>query len=110
MKKIKRSSITKLITKDGIKDGHNECAQFLEDQVKDLLLHTSPLDQAVRDILLEEIDHIFTDKDNKRMLSIPNEKEVSAVLARANLLASPGCDGIPALFYKVCWNIVKKTL
>ena len=38
-KHIKRSAILKLQTEDGLLEGHTECANFLESQVGDLLLH-----------------------------------------------------------------------
>ena len=109
-KNMKRSSILKLQTEKGLIEGHSQCASFLEDQVGDLLLNPAPLDQVARDILLDEIKPVFTDRDNAKFAALPNEKEVKDVLSSSNLLAAPGTDGIPSLLYHECWDTMKKPL
>ena len=52
-KKIKRSSILKLDTSDGMLVGHDACATYLEDMVADLLLHPALLDQPAQNDLLQ---------------------------------------------------------
>ena len=63
-KNLKRSSIIKLLTESGIVEDHDKCANFLENQVAGLLLNTAPVDQTARNIMLGEVDQVFTDKDN----------------------------------------------
>ena len=41
-KHMKRSSILKLQTENGLIEGHEHCAAYLESQVGDLLLHPAP--------------------------------------------------------------------
>ena len=106
-KSMKRSAILKLQTEHGLLEGHDECANYLEDQVADLLLQPSVLHQAARDILLDEVEHVFTDADNENFAKIPDEKEVKKVLDSSNLLAAPGTDSIPSLLYHECWPIMK---
>ena len=91
----------------GLLEGHKDYASFLEEQVESLLLSSNPLDQDARDCLLDEVEHVFTDKDNIKFLAIPEEKEVKEVLSASNLLAAPGTDGIPALLYSECWDTMK---
>ena len=106
-KNMKRSSILKLQTEHGLLEGPDECACYLEDQVADLLLHPAPLHQAARDILLAEVEKVFTDSDNDTFAKIPDDKEIKKVLDASNLLAAPGTDCIPSLLYHECWPIMK---
>ena len=106
-KNIKKAAILKLQTERGLLQGHAECANYLEDQVADLLLHPAPLHQGARDCLLAEVQQVFSEEDNKKFLRIPDEKEVREVLNSSNLLAAPGTDGIPFLLYHECWQILK---
>ena len=103
-KHIKRSSILKLQTDEGIKEGHGECASYLEDQVGQLLLYPGVLDSVARHVMLQEVDKVFTDQDNSKLLSMPTPDEVRKVLAKSNLSAAPGSDGIPSLLYDKCWD------
>ena len=106
-KSLKRSSILKLQTEVGLLEGHAECAKYLEDQVADLLLQPAPIDQGARQVLLEEVGEVFTERDNETFAKIPDEKEIKQVLDTSNLLAAPGTDCIPSLLYQECWPILK---
>ena len=84
-KHLKRTSILKLQADEVLLEGHSECAAYLEDQVAQLLLHPHVPDQAARDCLLNEVDLVYTEEDNRRLLSTPNQAEVKQVLDNANL-------------------------
>ena len=103
-KHIKRSSILKLQTDDGMKEGHDECASYLEAQVGHLLLNPGVLDQVAREAMLREVDKVFTDRDNSKLPSKPSQEEVRKVITKSNLSAAPGSDGIPSLLYDRCWD------
>jgi hypothetical protein len=105
-KKIRRSSILKLETERGVLLGHADCAAFLETEVEKLLLTPNPLDQSAWDELLADTPVVFTDSDNAQLMAEPTEVEVREVLTAANLLAAPGTDGIPALLYRDCWDVL----
>ena len=60
-KKVKRSSILKLQTPEGILEGHDACAGYLEGVVAELLLNPALLDQAAQAALLEEVEPVFTE-------------------------------------------------
>ena len=75
-KKIKKSSILKLQTKDGILEGHDACASYLEQTVEDLLLHPAQLDSVAQQVLLDEIEPVFTADDNQKMLTPPTNADV----------------------------------
>ena len=109
-KHLKRSSILKLQTDSGAVEGHDEYAQFLEIQVADLLLHPAPVDDAARNIMLGEVEKVFTEEDNKVFLTLPEMSDVKKVLSKSNLLAAPGTDGIPSLLYSKCWDIMGPSL
>ena len=70
-KHLKRTSILKLQADEVLLEGHSECAAYLEDQVAQLLLHPHVPDQAARDCLLNEVDLVYTEEDNRRLLSTP---------------------------------------
>ena len=94
-KVIKKTSILKLQTENGLLEGHSHCAKYLEKTVEDLLLHPAALDQVAKDILLKEVQVVFTENDNKKFLTKPKKETVLKVLSTSTLLAFPGTDGIP---------------
>ena len=109
-KHMKRTSILKLQTDEGLLEGHSECATFLESQVGDLLLNPHLADQAAMECMLNEVEKVFTEDDNKAFLTLPNKDDVKKVLAKSNLYAAPGTDGIPSLLYSKCWDIMGTSL
>ena len=109
-KLIRKSAILKLQTPDGLLEGHDQCAAFLEKDVKNLLLTDANLDLTAQSTLLEEISPCFTDADNAILESPPTLQSVQDTIKASNLHAAPGCDGIPSLLYKVCWDTIGPSL
>ena len=109
-KRIKRGSILKLQTNDGIIEGHDACAAYLEQTVEDLLLHPAQLDSQAQQALLAEVVPVFTVEDNKSMLTPPTNDDVLKTLSASNLHAAPGTDGLPSLLYKECWPVLGSAL
>ena len=102
----KRSSITRLETETGIKEGHDECAKALEDNVAKHLLNPAPLDQFSQDLLLQEVEQTFTREDNDRLKTIPTKAEILTVLKSCRPHAAPGTDSLTAHFYQQLWHIM----
>ena len=100
----------KLQTPGGIIQGHKLCSEFLEREVKNLLLTDAGLDQAAQDCLLEEVEPCFSEADNSILTAPPTLKCVKKTIESSNLHAAPGSDGLPSLFYKVCWNTMGEPL
>ena len=73
---MKKSSILKLETENGLLEGHEKSAQYLEKCAEDLLLHTVQLDGAAQEALLNEVDLVFTPADNEMLLKAPSKEEV----------------------------------
>ena len=71
-KLIKKSAILKLDTDDGLIEGHEACASFLINSVAQLLQHPAQLDHDAQQILLDEMEPVFTEADNKLPCTIPN--------------------------------------
>ena len=109
-KKIKKSSILKLDTASGTLLGHKDCSKYLEDTVEDLLLHPAVLDQAAQDSLLNEVEPVFSDSDNQKLLKVPTKAEIYDTICASNLQAAPGTDGLTSFFYKQCFEIVGNPL
>ena len=103
---IKKSAILKLDTPVGLLEGHDKCSEYLESQVKDLLLNDAQLDPIAQEKLLEEVMPCFTEADNAMFRTPPSKKDVKETVDASNVHAAPGNDGIPSLFYKVCWDII----
>ena len=57
---IKKSSILKLDTSGGLLLGHADCANYLENQVAQLLLRPAILYSNAQEYLLQEVQPIFT--------------------------------------------------
>ena len=109
-KHVKRSSILKLQTEAGIIEGHQECSSFLENQVQNLLLNPGKVDRSARDIMLNETDQVFNEKDNDKLSSMPTMEEIKKVVSKSNQNAAPGTDGIPSLLYSKCWDVIGQPL
>ena len=109
-RKLKRTSILKLQTKEGIVEGHEACAAYLEHTVEDLLLHPARLDYQAQQALLAEVVPVFTAEDNKKMLTPPTNADVLETVQSSSLHAAPGTDGLPSLLYKECWPVLGSAL
>ena len=107
---IKKTSILKLQTELGMIEGHADCAAYLEQSVKNLLLHPADLDTHAQNILLDEVTPVFTEKDIQMLLTPPTREDVWNTICSSNLTAAPGTDGIPSLAYKECWSILGDAL
>ena len=93
-KQIKKSSILKLKVGNQLLEGHDQCAQYLEQTVADLLLHPAHLDQSAQEVLLKEVKPVFTSKDNIMLKKIPDKEEIKRSVWSSNLHAAPGSDGL----------------
>ena len=60
--------------------------------------------------MLDEVEEVFTKKDNQMLLNIPNMEDVKDVVASSNQSAAPGSDRIPSLLYHKCWDIMGQPL
>ena len=63
-KKVYRAAITSLDTPEGPINGYKKCSDFITKNVADLLENEFDFDERSQKILLNEIDPVFTDKDN----------------------------------------------
>ena len=109
-KLIKKSSILRLETSRSLLEGHDSCTKYLEDDVKNLLLHDAGLLPSAQTKLLEEVTPCFKDSENEPFLTTPSAVEVRETIDISNLRAAPGNDGIPSLFCKPCWDTIGSAL
>ena len=102
---MKKSMILKLDTEEeGLLEGQEACAGYLEKKVKELLDQPASLDVHSQDELLNEVTEVITNEDNAMLEKMPTKEEVEATLSSSNLSAAAGSDGIPGLLYKECWT------
>ena len=92
------------MTENGLIEGHEACANHLENLVANLLLEPAVLDQNAQELLLAELQPVVTDADNTMLLAPPSKDEVFETIKAANHKAAPGTDGITSLVYKLCWD------
>ena len=105
-KKIKRSAILKLQTEEGLLEGHNDCAKFLERQVENLLLTPAILCSESQSSLLNELEPVVTLEENNLLAIPPTKNEIYEVIKDSNQNAAPGLDGIPISVYSACWDFL----
>ena len=103
---IKRSLILKLDTESGLIEGHDMCAAYLENKVRELLCHSAQLDKKAQDNLLSLVVPVFSEHDNKILELLPEPPEILEALVSSNLNASAGSDGITSLVSKECWEVL----
>ena len=70
----------------------------------------SPLCQDSQEHLLDELDVVFTDEDNIKLLKVPDKKEIKSGLQNSNLHAAPGTDGITNYSYYKIFNLLGDSL
>ena len=109
-KHIKRSAILKLKAQNKLLEGHKACAEYLHKEVANLLLHPADLDPVAQGILLDEVDQVFTEEDNKMLTSKPTKTEVEESVKSSNVQAAPGIDGISSLVYRDCFDVLGDAL
>ena len=107
---VKRSSILRLDTEEGVLEGHDKCSTYLENKVRELLGVPAQLDPTAQETLLSLVSKVFTEEDNAMLETHPSKDEVASTLHLSNLKASAGSDGISGLVYKACWNSLGDSL
>ena len=105
-KQIKKSTILKLETEHGTLIGHDSCAKYPENCVGSLSLNPPNLDQSAQNLLLQEVEKVFTDQDNEMMCKFPTKEEIIDSLWTSKPNAAPGTDGLTNLFYKKFWDLL----
>ena len=91
-------------------EGHDACSAYLQGQVRELLESKAVLCRVAQAELLNEIEKVFTEEDNKMLEKKPTKKEILEVLKEVNLNSAPGTDGLTFLLYSVHWDILGDAL
>ena len=98
-------SIDSLIIK-----GHKKCSEYITQSVANLLETPYNFCATSQNVLLNEVEPVFTEEDNEKMLEIPNKSEIYDILKDSNLHAAPGNDCITSYFYYKLFDIIGSTL
>ena len=111
MKHLKESSILKLVDEDNkTYIGHQNYVFLLEKGVASILSGCPGLDKVSQEVLLKELEPVFTQEDNESLLALPTKDEVFKVVSESNCHGAPGCDGLTNFLYKECWYILGDSL
>ena len=87
---IKKSSILKINTPDETTvEEHKECARMLEKSVEQMLSRPPNTNPQAQDVLLEEVEEVFTKEDKEMLLKVSTKEEVYKCLCESNLNTSP---------------------
>ena len=78
--------------------------------VSQLLENPAELVTAAQLELLDELDVVFSEKDNEMMLNAPTLEEVRESVMTSNSNAAPGNDGLTSMLYKECFHILGEAL
>jgi hypothetical protein len=89
---------------------HQAFDDYLEQTIDELLLHPVPLSQEAQDVILAEVDPVFTEADNELLLKQTSKEEVLETLSASNQHVAPGTDGLTSYFYKQCFHIIGQSL
>ena len=103
-RELNKRKILKLKTPEGLKQGHRECADFLNKEVKNLLENEIFLDEECQNQLLGEVESVFTQSDNKLLEKTITKNEILECLKKCNPNSSPGLDSITYRVYLECWE------
>ena len=68
------------------------------------------LNPEAQGALLNEVEIVFTEEDNTKILAKPTKKDVKETLSASNFHVAPGTDGLTNYFYKQCFDIVGDAL
>ena len=88
-KRIKRSAILRLKPGNELLEGHSKCAEYLENQVAELLSYDAVLDPVAQDALLSEVVPVFSPSDNTFLEKLPSLRDLKETLDNSNLDAAP---------------------
>ena len=58
----------------------------------------------MQEALLDKVDVVFMEEDNKKMYAAHTLDEIKKVLVKSNHLSAPGTDSIPNLLYYGCFE------
>ena len=107
---VNKSTIVKLRTPEKDLIGHKECAEYLAEEVRNLWEKEIHLNDEAQEELLQDVEKVFTEEDNKLLEAPISNQEIRESLERCNFKASPGTDSVTYLTYKSCWHILGEDL
>lgn len=108
-KRQHQSYIVKLETPLGVITGHENCSNYLTDELEKLL-QPIQMDKKAQEKLLKDVETVFSEQDVKFLSDQTTMEEVKHEVWTGNLTGAPGTDGIILLFYKVHWDLIKDLL
>ena len=73
--------------------------------MEEILCGPPKANSQAQDVLLEEVERVFTQEDNDLLLKPPTKEELWRNLNLCNLHAAPGSDGLTSFLFKECWDV-----
>ena len=79
-KKVTKSAILELKTENGNILGHKQCSDFICNSVAELLENPFNFNSRNQEVLLEEVEEVFSKDDNNMLLKLPSKEEIKEII------------------------------
>ena len=73
-KKITRSAILELESENGTIKGLKKCSEYINNDFANLLENRFNFDDRRKNVLLNELDKVFTKDDNEKIMKLPSKE------------------------------------
>ncbi|XP_042491335.1 uncharacterized protein LOC122071118 [Macadamia integrifolia] len=83
--------------------GKDHLEEYVSDYYESFHKHSSTLDHLE---MLDCVVEVLTDHDRWKLDMMPSNVEIKVTVWDLNLESTPGLDGFPGMFYRVCWDII----
>ena len=104
----RRNNISEIKLENGEKIyGRENIEKYFGDHFKELFSTSNP---SFPVDLEKPIEPSISAAENAKLLKIPSEGEIQRTIFEMNPLKAPGLDGMPGLFFKKFWHIVRNQL
>ena len=108
MTRRRRNNISEIKLENGQRIyGREDIEKCFENHFNELYSTSNPSFSTNLENLIEPS---ISATKNEKLLKIPLEEEIQRTIFEMNQLKAPGPDGMPRLFFKKLWHIVRKQL
>ena len=78
--------------------GHKKCSQYINNNVANPLENKFNFEDRDKDILLNELEEVFTKEDNEKNMKTPSKQEICKLYKHLTIMLHPDLMVWPAIF------------